>query len=242
MGGQEVSGTAEMTGVFLQVRLDSNRLPAKALLEMAGVPLIGHAMKALQGIDADAHALVTERDSADALRPLAEEYGFDLFVGDPDDVLERYASAAAHYGVETVVRATGDNPLVSGVMARRILAIHREVGSDVSGFDELPLGTGVEVISASALGAAAAEATDPYEREHVTPFMYRRPVRFRIHRIPAPAEYRFRQGRVTVDTPEDFHFVREIVEDLYDGTPIEIDEVVAWLAGSRAHRDIRRMA
>jgi spore coat polysaccharide biosynthesis protein SpsF len=237
-----VNGTAEITGVFLQVRLDSNRLPAKALLEMAGVPLIGHAMKALQGIDADAHALVTERDSADALRPLAEEYGFDLFVGDPDDVLERYAAAAAHYGVDTVVRATGDNPLVSAAMARRILATHREVVADVSGFDELPLGTGVEVVSASSLGAAAAEAADPYEREHVTPFMYRRPVRFRIHRTPAPPEYRYRRGRVTVDTPEDFHFVREIVEDLYDGTPIEIDEVVAWLTGSREHRRIRRMA
>ncbi|MFP4483226.1 MAG: cytidylyltransferase domain-containing protein [Spirochaetota bacterium] len=235
-------GKGEMIGVFLQVRLHSNRLPAKALLEMAGVPLIGHAMKALQGIDADAHALVTERDSADALRPLAAQYGFDLFVGDPEDVLDRYASAAAHYGVDTVIRATGDNPLVSGAMARRILDIHREVAADVSGFDELPLGTGVEVVSTSSLEAAAAEAQDPYEREHVTPFMFRRPLRFRIHRIPAPAAYRYSRGRVTVDTPEDFHFVREIVEDLYEGTPIEIDEVVAWLSGSREHRRVRRMA
>lgn len=230
-----------MTGVFVQVRLDSNRLPEKALLDLAGRPLIGHVMQALSGVPAAVHALVTEERSAGALAALADEYGFSLFTGDPEDVLRRYADALRHFGVDTVVRATGDNPLVSARLVREILRLHEEQEADLSGFDDLPLGTGVEILSRTALLQADAAATDPYEREHVSPHLYRHPERFRIHRIPAPAEFRLPDGRVTVDTPEDYHYVRQLMYELYQGVPLEIDEVVQWLAGVRARR-IRRMA
>jgi spore coat polysaccharide biosynthesis protein SpsF len=229
-------------GAFLQVRIDSYRLPAKALLEMAGVPVIGHAMAALRRVNADVPAILTETNSVSALQPLAQEYGFDLYVGDPDDVLARYAEAAAYYGVDTVIRATGDNPLVSPRLGSEILRLHRQASADVSGFDDLPLGTGVEIISRGALERAHRDAVDQYEREHITQHMYRRPKEFRINRIPAPANVRCPDGRVTVDTSEDFHFVRDLVEELYEGRPIEIDQVVSWLTEAPVHHRIRRMA
>ncbi|NBC28698.1 MAG: NTP transferase domain-containing protein, partial [Spirochaetes bacterium] len=168
-----------MIGAFLQVRIDSNRLPAKALLEMAGIPLIGHAMKALRQVEADVPAILTEKNSVSALRPVAEEYGFELYVGDPEDVLARYAEAASHFGVDTVIRATGDNPLVSPRMAGEILDLHRRAAADVSGFDALPLGTGVEIISQDALLRTHQCASQQYDREHITQYMYRRPCQFR---------------------------------------------------------------
>lgn len=230
-----------MIGVFVQVRLDSNRLPEKALLDLAGRPLIGHVMQALSGVPAEVHALVSEERSAAVLEPLAEEYGFALFSGDPEDVLRRYADAVRHFGVDTVVRATGDNPLVSARLVREILQLHEERAADLSGFDDLPLGTGVEILSREALLRADARAVDPYEREHVSPYLYRHPDRFRILRTPAPEPYRLPEGRVTVDTPEDYQYVRQLMYDLYQGIPVEIGEVVQWIAGAQAG-NIRRMA
>ncbi len=231
-----------MIGAFLQVRIDSNRLPAKALLELAGIPLIGHAMSALRWVEADVRAILTEKNSVAALQPVAEDYGFQLYVGDPEDVLARYAEAASDFGVDTVIRATGDNPLVSPRLATEILDLHRRATADVSGFDALPLGTGVEIISQEALLRAHQSAAQQYEREHITQYMYRRPRQFRINRIPAPPELQCPDGRVTVDTPEDFHYVRDLVEELYEGYPIEIDQVVSWLTETSVRHRIRRMA
>ena len=45
-------GTAGMTGVFLQVRLSSSRLPRKALRLLAGKTVIEHAMDSLSRVDA----------------------------------------------------------------------------------------------------------------------------------------------------------------------------------------------
>jgi spore coat polysaccharide biosynthesis protein SpsF len=236
-----------VTGVFLQVRIDSNRLPAKALLEMAGEPLLSFAMRALKRVNADIRALLTDAASAETLAPVADRHRFQVYVGDPEDVLRRYAAAARDFGVDTVVRATGDNPVVSGYLADEILREHLSVGADLSGYDDLPLGTGVEVLSADALQRTEAEARDPYEREHMTQYIYRHSDEFRVHRIPAPEMYRYPAGRVTVDTPEDYHFVRELVEAVYNGSPIEINDVVSWLAGYAGagmapDAEIRRMA
>jgi spore coat polysaccharide biosynthesis protein SpsF len=90
----------------------------------------------------------------------------------------------------------------------------------------------VEVVRGAALLAAHAEATDPYEREHVTPFLYRRPERFRIAGIERDPPLRFRW---TVDTPEDFAFVDAVYRDLYPANPAFTSaDVLAWQA---AHPD-----
>ena len=52
-----------MRGVLLQVRLDSTRLPEKALLKLKDLTVIEHAMRALKQIDADVFVLVTTEES-----------------------------------------------------------------------------------------------------------------------------------------------------------------------------------
>ncbi len=110
-----------MIGVLLQVRLDSSRLPNKALLELGGRSVIEHAMLSLRRIPAAVHAIVTDEESRELLEPRAVKCGFGVAVGPRDDVLERYVLAARAYGVTRVVRATGDNPLVSWELARMAL-------------------------------------------------------------------------------------------------------------------------
>ena len=237
-----MGNAGELTGVFLQARIDSTRLPGKALLPLAGRTVIEHVMEALAGIDADVHVLLTDDSGFDALKPYAENCGFDIFRGPKDDVLRRFALAARHYQPEYIIRATGDNPLVSPFLAGTILSRHRSAKADYSGFSGGPLGSGVEVVNAGALLRAEKEAEESYEREHVTPFIYRRPGEFRIHRPLVPKEYYMPDARITLDTEADYEFIREIFSELYTGRPIPVDRLVRWLkspAGRRAAGDTR---
>ncbi len=217
------------SGVFLQMRLDSSRLPLKALLPLAGLPVAAHVMNALSRVKADIHMLLTTEDSRAELAPLAEKAGWRVFTGSKEDVLERYVFAARETGCSRIIRATGDNPLVSAYMANEAVLLAEKSGADYAGFASLPLGSGVEVIRAQALEEAWNEAEDPYEREHVAPFLYRHPERYKIMVPEAPERYRAPGSRVTLDTSEDYTFLQKLFAELYQGTPLELETVIPWL-------------
>lgn len=217
-----------MTVIFLQVRLDSSRLPGKALLPILGKPIVTYAMEALGKIPAEARVLVTEEGSRRALEPLASQAGFALFCGSKFDVLRRFVDALEEFPADTVVRATGDNPLVSWEMAGRLLREHREREADYSGYFGLPLGCGVEVLKAECLVKADGETADRYDREHVTPYLYRNPDLFLLHRPLAEPGLRSRFS-VTVDTREDYERVSEVMRRVYREGPPSIAEVTACI-------------
>lgn len=218
-----------LTSVFLQVRLDSSRLPRKALLPLGDRLVVEHAMHALNGVQADSRMLLTTDDSASELSPLAEKAGWKIFVGPKDDVLERFVLAARETGCSRIVRATGDNPLVSPRMANAAIALSDDTGAAYAGFGGLPIGSGVEVIRTESLEEARSDATDPYEREHVAPFLYRRPEHFRIEIPEAPADCCAPGRRITLDTPEDYIFLKDLFAELYRGDVLDLDRVVPWL-------------
>jgi len=218
-----------MTGLFLQVRLDSTRLPGKALLPLGSLTVIEQAMQSLKNVNTNVFALLTDSSSVSQLKPLSKKWGFEIFVGDKDNVLKRYADAIEYFSVSTVIRATGDNPLVSGILANKILEYHLKNQADYSGFTGIPLGTGVEILNAQAVLKANRLSYDAYEQEHVSPYLYFRESEFLIQRVPAPAEYFCPNQRVTLDTEEDYYKIKKIYEQIYHGQPIGIEELVSWL-------------
>lgn len=218
-----------MTAVFLQVRLDSSRLPRKALLTLAGKTVTEHCLSALWLVPADVHVLVTEPDSLSALEPLAQAAGWEIFAGSKDNVLDRFVQAGRRWGASTIIRATGDNPLVSYELATELLARHRQKQADYSGFQGGPLGSGVEIVELSALEAAYAGQPDAYETEHVSPYLYRRPEIFILNRPMVGPELYLPEARITLDTAEDFRRLEQIFAALYRGRPIALGDLTAWL-------------
>lgn len=218
-------------GCFLQVRLHSQRLPHKALLPLKGASVLEHTLRALGRIPADVHALLTDERSVACFSAAARAAGFTVMVGSEEDVLGRFAQAVHGFRVDRVIRATGDNPLVCPDQAAALMEIHARDRLDLSHFLGSPLGTGVEIIEAGALLEAAARSTDPFEREHITTYLYRRPERFRVGEVSAPPHWSFPQGRVTLDTPSDYDRLRRIFDDLYQAgaPPPGTEQVVHWL-------------
>jgi spore coat polysaccharide biosynthesis protein SpsF len=221
-------------GIFLQVRLSSSRLPRKALLPLEDKTIIEHCMTALSSIPADHHVILTDRESRDWFAPFAAREGYEIFVGDPENVLKRYLDAAEYFNVDTILRATGDNPLVSTMMAKHALALHLNEGGDYTNIYGTPLGTGVELARTAALAQSKTDpSVEPYDREHVMPYLYNRRDRFKIVTVKAQENFYHPGARVTLDTKGDYQRLGRIFEDLYHGHPIDLDVLCPYLDGRK---------
>jgi spore coat polysaccharide biosynthesis protein SpsF len=195
-----------MTALILQARLDSSRLPHKALLPLGEKPLILRVMEALTQLDVPLRILACPEDSRGAFEHLAASCGFEMFCGSKDDVLGRFCSAIRHFGLEggRIIRATGDNPFVFTDAAKAINNEAAALNAAYSGYAGLPYGAGVESVAAAALLQAEKAAVSPYHREHVCPYLYENGALFTLHRPLAPIKWQRPAMRLSVDTIDDY--------------------------------------
>jgi spore coat polysaccharide biosynthesis protein SpsF (cytidylyltransferase family) len=198
-------------GIVLQARMDSSRLPGKAMLPIGDAPVVTHCLRRLVAAGVARVVLATtDRPQDDVLADTATALGVSVYRGDVDDVLARMRAAAETFDLDPVVRATGDNPAVDIQAPGRVLEALRAMRADYVVEQGLPYGAAVEVVTREALRAAARDATDREDREHVTTWVKRQTDRFRIVYPEAPAPLRRPDLRLTVDLPEDLLYVRTL--------------------------------
>ncbi|MBI4179180.1 glycosyltransferase family protein [bacterium] len=208
---------------ILQSRMTSTRLPGKALVDIAGKPLtewIIDRMKRCRRIDETVLAIPDE-PSDDPLESRARGL-CRVYRGSLQDVLARFHGAAAAAGAEVVIRLTGDNPLLDPALLDAAVAGFMDLSVDYAGTADCPLGIGAEIFTRAALERAHREAKETYQREHVTPYFYDTPGRFRTGALDVRDHlYSLTRGKVrlTVDTPEDLDVVRRIFERLLPVNP-----------------------
>ncbi|XOB98440.1 cytidylyltransferase domain-containing protein [Deinococcota bacterium DY0809b] len=219
---------------IVQARMGSTRLPGKVMLPLAGKPMIHHVVERVRRVP-ELDEVVVATSTLEQEQPLVEclhEMGVPVFRGSEQDVLERYYLAAKDFYADAVVRITADCPLISprvtSAVVRAFLACN---GCDyVSNTLKrtFPRGLDTEVVRFSALERAHREAATPSEREHVTPYIWKQPDRFRIQQYRGEVD--LSALRWTVDTPEDFKLARRVFEALYPKHPrFDVDEVLSLL-------------
>lgn len=208
----------------IQARMTSTRLPGKVLMPAAGRPMLAHQLdrvRRAETVDAICVATTTNADD-DPVVALAEAEGVAVFRGSEPDVLDRFVQAADSVGAEIAVRLTGDCPLSDPALIDAVVGVFRDsdpaVDYATNSFPRTwPIGLDIEVASMTALRAANAEATDNYDREHVMPFLYRQPERFRIARYPATED--LSGYRWTLDERSDYELLVRILEALVPENP-----------------------
>ena len=224
---------------LIQARMTSTRLPGKVLLPAAGREMLAHQIdRVRRARRVDRICVATTANATDdRIVALAEREGVAVFRGAEDDVLDRFARAAETVAPRLVVRLTGDCPLIDPVLiddAVAVLQASAELDYVSNGIElSWPAGLDVEVMTIAALRLAAAEAVDGFDREHVTPFIYRHPERFRVRNIRCPEA--LSAHRWTLDEPADYELIRRILEAL-----APVDPAFGWrdvLALLAAHPD-----
>lgn len=207
---------------IVQARMGSTRLPAKVLMDVAGVPMLARHVERLQrAVRVDEVVVATTREPADdAIAQLCQQRGWACFRGSEHDVLDRYVEAARAHAADVVVRTTADCPLIDPAIVDAVVAAvidaetHCDYASNCWPDYSYPRGLDVEVFTRAALERAAREDTDALTREHVTAYMLEHPERFRprgVPLVPPCAELRW-----TVDTEEDLELLRRICAELDD--------------------------
>ena len=206
----------ETTGIILQARMGSTRLPGKVLAKIGRRTILEHCVRRLERSTFPVVVATTEQGEDDMVERAARALGAEVYRGSVDDVLGRYIGAATAFGFTDLVRATADNPFVDTGASQRAVAARQRGMADHAIECGLPIGAAVEAVSLDALVRARELATDPYDREHVTSLVRRDP-RFRALRAVAPGLLRRGGLRLTVDTPDDLAVAREIHTELGRG-------------------------
>ncbi len=209
--------------IIIQARMNSSRLPGKVLLPILGRPMFSFQIERLkQVVLADEIVVATTVNDIDV--PIVSFCVAEKLMcvrGAEDNVLSRYAIAALESKAEVIVRITSDCPLIDPDLVDELIGLYlKDDDTDyVSNmiFPTWPYGMAVEVFSADVLFQAAAEATDLAEKEHVTPFIYKRPERYQLRSVTRPENLSYH--RWTVDTPEDFELITKIITQIYPENP-----------------------
>jgi spore coat polysaccharide biosynthesis protein SpsF len=204
--------------------MSSTRLPGKVLRPLVGAPMILRQIERLRRcrrIDRLVVATSVEASDDELARVVGED-DVPVFRGPLEDVLGRYLGALDAFGpAHHVVRLTGDCPLADWTLIDAVIARHLETGADYTantwGRRTWPKGLDVDVVKSQVLRQAGAETTDPYDREHVLPFVYGRPQRYRLEGFAQTAD----EGEVrwTVDTADDYAFSAAVYDGLYAANP-----------------------
>ena len=220
-----------MITAIIQARLNSNRLNKKILLKIENKNLLEHLFSQLSySTHIDKKIIATTINKIDdEIENFAKLQNITFFRGNPLDVLDRYYRCAKFFNLETIVRISGDAPLIDPSIVDKTIEYYKKNNFDyVSNFfnRSYPIGTEIEIFSFKTLEKCWMNAKKSSEKEHVTPFIYNHPELFKIGHI----EYKKNISHLhwTVDQIEDFKFV-ELIFKKIKKRPILMDDILELL-------------
>ncbi len=203
--------------VVIQARMTSTRLPGKVLMDLCGKSVLRRVIERVALIKGIDHIVVAIPEGEEHLPIAAEVKGLavgrplSVFVGSEDNVLERTLGAVKSCGADIFLRITSDCPFVDPEASRDLLQKCLEEGAVYARFNSekgYPLGFDTEVVFTKALEEAAQNYPDAYEREHATPYIWRRPDAFPSLIVTGEPDHR--SWRLVIDEPRDYEFAQAL--------------------------------
>ena len=217
-----------MIGCIIQARMGSSRLPGKIMKKINGdTPMLKFQLDQLEfskNIDQIIIATTTlEPDNL--IVDFCKKNNLECFRGESKDVLDRYYRCAKKFKLSIIVRITSDNPLIDPTIVDHVIS--RFIDSDYDYIStevkKSPLGFAVEVFTFKSIKKAWEEAKLPSEHEHVTPYFYNNPDKFKIESVSQEKD--LSHIRCTVDTEYDFKLIEKIISKI-ETRPIHLDHIL----------------
>ncbi len=220
------------TTAIIQARMGSTRLPGKVMKDLCGAPMLERVVNRTRRATSlsDVVVATTTAPADQAVVDECERLGIPCFRGNETDVLDRYFQAAKELKADAIVRITSDCPLIDPLIVDKTVSEFLSQGHDYASntlHRTYPRGLDTEVFTFAGLERCWREATDQYQRIHVTPYFYQNPKQFHLHSVIG--EHNFSMHRWTVDTPEDLQFIREIYKRLGPGDGFSWQDVLVVL-------------
>jgi spore coat polysaccharide biosynthesis protein SpsF len=204
------------SAIIVFARLNSTRLPGKALKIIAGKRLIDRVIDRIRQVEGNP-LIVVATTKCHLDNPLVnhlENKGVAVFRGSSQDVAWRAACCAEFYKLEHFVRISGDSPFIDPDLINIGLSTFSKGTYDLvtNVFPRTyPIGTSVEVIRMTAIQKLLALTQNNYDREHITPYFYENSNQFSIENFSSQAA-EYRNISLAVDTPDDLERISWVLE------------------------------
>lgn len=204
-----------MIGCIIQARMNSTRLPGKVLMNIdEKFPALFYTVEQLKNsklLEKIVIATSSNQEDND-IEKFCRKYNIKCFRGSLENVLDRYYQCAKEFGITTIVRIPADKPLIDPEIVDEVIQKFKENSFDcVTNFQPstIPSGTEVEIFSFSALETAWKNASSAFDKEHVTPYIYKNKEQFKIFNVVNKED--LSNFRWALDYKEDLELIRKIV-------------------------------
>jgi spore coat polysaccharide biosynthesis protein SpsF len=216
---------------IVQARTQSQRLPNKVVIRIGGETILGILLKRLHKSATFDEIIVATTTSPkdDIIERIALDENTHIFKGSAENVLDRYYNAARENSAGCIVRITADNPLTDASLADSQVNFFAENDCDYVTTMNVILGVGSEVFSFHALQEAWRHSTERYQKEHVTPYIYENPQKFKVRYLEATGIFKEGKVRLTIDYKEDLELYAAIHEHFKDLVNVDLSDVVRFL-------------
>jgi len=193
-------------------RLDSSRLFGKPLQLVDNRTILElqiAQLKKCKLID-DIVLAISQAKGNEIFVEFAKKNNLKFIKGDENNVSERLRKAAKFVNANIIFRTTSEDPFKFWESFDKSIESHIETNADISYPKNLPEGTGFEIINLKSLEEVIKKG-NRNDLEHVTPYIYKFPKKFKINVIQVPKNLRRPEIRLTIDNPEDLILVRQIM-------------------------------
>lgn len=203
--------------IIVQARFGSTRLPGKILNPLGSKSALARVLDRCARIDGADHviAAIPDTEADNAVAREAESAGYAVSRGSESDVLSRYAKAARDCGAEYIMRVTSDCPFIDPTICDRVVNLLHSTHADYASNSMpalFPHGLDCEVFPAVLLYRADRLASEPGDREHVTPWLREHP-HLRRACLVGPGQG-LERLRWTLDYAEDLAFFEAVYAEL----------------------------
>ena len=213
--------TNQKTGVIVQARMGSTRLPGKVLMELSKEETILSLLIKRLKLSKELNEIIiatTEDKKNEAIIKVAQSNNISYFIGDEENVLERYYKSAVKFKLDIIIRVTSDCPFLDPFILDDMIKFFKNDNYDyIRNVDEttsFPRGFEIEIFSFKTLEKAYKLAITRPEKEHVTFYIYNHPKTFSIYSYKLKNLKKINDLRLTVDEIDDLEMCRAIYERL----------------------------
>lgn len=201
---------------IIQARCGSTRFPNKVFAEIDGKPLLWHVVNRLKfALSIDGIIVATTiNPKDDEIEKWCKKEHVDCFRGNENDVLNRYYNASIEYPSDVIVRITADDPFKEPAVIDKVINTLIKENKDLvtNNFPpSFPEGLDCEAFTFDVLHTMESKAKDPFEREHVTQYVYRNPDKFKIGNVESGTQLSF--YRWTIDNEADYEMVKAVYKN-----------------------------
>lgn len=218
-----------MIGCIIQARMGSTRLPGKImkLLDEKN-PSLYYTINQLKNCKTFDKIIVatTTLNEDNVVEEYLRNLDVNIFRGSSEDVLDRYYECAKEYELSSIIRVTGDCPLIDPCIVDHGVDVFQSKLYDyvTNTFPRtFPDGNETEIFSFSALEKAWNNAKLPSEREHVTPYFKNFKDIFKIKNFEYIDDISYL--RWTMDYPEDLKLIKIIFSKIVS-RPIHLKNIL----------------